>query len=76
MRASASMDFNGYALLFFNLKQMFLWYVALVGLSDRYPDQVVALLAYSEVMRSFKSGLLMWRVLGVVYGGYEPPVVP
>ena len=67
MRVSASIDFNGYALLFFNLKQLFLWFVAWVGMSDQFPDQVMALAAYSEVLHSFKSGLLMWRVFGAMH---------
>jgi hypothetical protein len=67
MRVSASIDFNGYALLFFNLKQLFLWFVAWVGMSDQFPDQVMALAAYSEVLHSFRSGLLMWRVFGAMH---------
>ena len=45
MRASASIDFNGYSLRFFNLKQVFLWYVSWVALSDQYPDNVLVLIA-------------------------------
>ena len=67
MKSAANRDFLGYALVFFNMKQYYLWFVQAIQLNDTYPDPVLQLIAYTEVLHCFKSALLMYRVFDALY---------
>jgi hypothetical protein len=67
MKSAANRDFLGYALVFFNMKQYYLWFVQAIQLNDTYPDPVLQLIAYMEVLHCFKSALQMYRVFDALY---------
>ena len=48
MKSAANRDFLGYALVFFNMKQYYLWFVQAIQLNDTYPDPVLQLIAYTR----------------------------
>jgi hypothetical protein len=67
MQSAAKKDFLGFALVFFNMKQYSLWFVQAIAMNKQYPDPVLQLVTYIEVLHCFKSTLLMYRVFDALF---------
>ena len=48
MQSAANFDLRGFALLFFNMKQFYLWSLQSIELKNLYPDPMLQLVAYTE----------------------------
>jgi Leucine-rich repeat (LRR) protein len=63
MQSAANTDFRSFGLVFFALRQYYLWFVLAIELNTVYPVPVLKLVTYMEVLHCFKTSLLMYRVI-------------
>jgi Leucine-rich repeat (LRR) protein len=63
MQSAVNTDFRNFGLVFFALREYYLWFVQVIELNMVYPVPVLKLVTYMEVLQCFKSSLLMYRVI-------------